>query len=233
MPNYTKIDELTLRAVYLIESEHNKSMKPYSKTITSFLIGSRTSPFYSFFRKHMKVCGQMKGTTEYLVINSLDRLVNKGYLKKELTKSGKYSYKLTTLGRLEFEVPVAKERVRKPRQSTTKKEKVDRPQVPFSESCNAEEKSILEKFKSLIEELLPDHLLKEKSLTYGFYPANYEGEFPRNRCWITRDKDLRCLVLKYKVEINDTEKVLRLRTNSEVDYAFNQLRKIYGFDAFF
>ncbi len=47
-----KLDELTLLAATNIERENDRSIRPYAKTIASFIMGAKTSPFYPFFRKH-------------------------------------------------------------------------------------------------------------------------------------------------------------------------------------
>ena len=91
-----KLDLLVLLAVQYIEQEKNYNMKPYPKTIASFLMGAKSSPFYDFFKKHPDVCGSVNFyISKDEIENSLLRLEQKGELDKKITRYGKTLYSIS------------------------------------------------------------------------------------------------------------------------------------------
>ena len=311
MISQKKLDELVLLAVTYIEKEKDRSMRPYAKTIASFLVGAKLSPFYPFFRKHKDVCGMATSRiSEEVVLDSLLRLERQGKLNKELSNSGKYVFSLTnkrtvtskvtvskpkttqskvakleengyfliynqyvgkimhvgkikTIDRrdkiivdaatgrkytLEMARPISREeylafskqlriepvqetKQKKTAKTTLKKKEESGEVVLFYESCNDSEKKILRLFKKVVEGLLPDHELQNNRSTYGFAPIEYDGEFPKKRCWITRDKDSRKLILKFKKTPESSEKQLPLNSDRQVTEALRQLRVAYSTSA--
>ena len=89
-----QLNDTLLLAIKYIETENEKSLRPYVKTITSFLIGARKSPFYDFYSKHQDVCGRFPNVTETIVQTALISLELEGKLKSEVSKSGKTGYYL-------------------------------------------------------------------------------------------------------------------------------------------
>lgn len=91
-----KLDELTFLAITYIERENDRSMKPYAKTIASFIMGAKSSPFYQFFKKHKDVCGAATTRiSEEMILDSLSRLERQGKITKESAKNGKYLFAST------------------------------------------------------------------------------------------------------------------------------------------
>lgn len=308
MISQRKLDEIVLSAVTYIERKKDKSMRPYVKTIASFIMGAKTSPFYPFFQRHKDVCGAVKRISEEVVLDSLLRLERQKKLNKELSNSGKYAFSLvnkkqktnktnsskTTRSKItkfekngyflifnpytsetkhvgkiqsfnkrekiivdastgrkydaEVAKPISKEEYhtiskqlknelpnktkgkRNVKNSTKQKEESGEV-VFFYESCKDSEKKILRQFKKVVENLLPDHELQNNRSTYGFAPIEFDGEFPKKRCWITRDKDSRKLVLKFKKTPDSSEKQLPLNSDRQVTEALRQLRVAYSTSA--
>lgn len=308
MISQRKLDEIVLSAVTYIERKKDKSMRPYVKTIASFIMGAKMSPFYPFFQRHKDVCGTVKRISEEVVLDSLLRLERQKKLNKELSNSGKYAFSLvnkkqktnktnsskTTRSKItkfeknsyflifnpytsetkhvgkiqsfnkrekiivdastgrkydaEVAKPISKEEYhtiskqlknelpnktkgkRNVKNSTKQKEESGEV-VFFYESCKDSEKKILRQFKKVVENLLPDHELQNNRSTYGFAPIEYDGEFPKKRCWITRDKESRKLILKFKKEPESSEKQLPLYNDRQVTEAIRQLRVAYSTSA--
>jgi len=208
-----QLSDTLLLAIKYIEAENENSLRPYTKTITSFLIGAKKSPFYAFYSKHPDVCGRYPNATEIIVQTALISLELEGKLRSEVSKSGKTGYYL----------------VKEKRKVTpTKKIEDKQDELYFYESANESEKKILRQFKKLVSELLPDHVLQNNKSTYGFAPTIYEGEYPKKRCWISRDSKTRKLNLKFKKEVTSSEKVLPLTNEKQITEAFRQLRVNYS-----
>ena len=79
-----QLSDTLLLAIKYIETENENSLRPYTKTITSFLIGAKKSPFYAFYSKHPDVCGRYSNATEIIVQTALISLELEGKLRSEL-----------------------------------------------------------------------------------------------------------------------------------------------------
>ncbi len=218
------LDKILLLAIEYIQIENRKDLKPYPKTLTSFVAGKQKSPFYSFFSLHLDVCGKYPYTDDKTVIKRLKRLVYLGLVREEVSASGKTGYYLVKKICVKKNITNTKPI----KEKTIKEKRVIEEKVLFSDTVNEFERKVLKQFNKLIIELLPDHELKENKITYGFAPIHYDGDFPRKRCWISRDNKSKNLVLKFRKEVNSSEKTLPLGTNEQVTEAFRQLRVSYS-----
>lgn len=68
-------DELVLRTIQVIQSYDEERFKPKDKTISSFLKGAVSSPFYSYYVSHPDLCGAVRMTVKE-VNHACARLIN-------------------------------------------------------------------------------------------------------------------------------------------------------------
>lgn len=99
----------------------------------------------------------------------------------------------------------------------------------FYETASASERLILDEFRRLIKELLPDHELdKTKPYLYPFVPKIVTDEH-KNRVWVSRDKKTRKLKLHFKKKAGGPEsEPLDLTTRKKIDEAWRVLRVSYS-----
>ena len=211
-------DADVLTAMKYIEEASKKvpNLFAFAKTIVSFLLGKTKSPFYnSVYKKHPDICGTYNHTDEDAVEASFKRLFKAGLVEKTITKTGRVLYKTTK--------PKIKPPVTPP--------KTD---VPFYDSCKPSEKKILDDFRKLIKELMPELTLQNKASTYGFESdIELEGKnglpYHPKLCWISRDKSTRKLKLHYRKKADGSESdPLDLSTDKKQTEAWRILRIAYS-----
>jgi hypothetical protein len=200
--------EKVYRAIVYIEKEGVSSLKPYSRTITSFVRGSELSPYFYLYRSHPDVCGSLKKAEIWDVTSCCEKLAADGFLAKH-QNGDKVLYSTTSKDYLASITEPAKENSND----------------SFYSKITISQKKILDVFIDHFSHAWSGIVCLDFKNYYGFKAVHFLGTPNLNWFWISvpSDSDTR---LHIKTRTSPRENTVAFECDFDFDKALDVLKKI-------